>query len=138
MYRCAAAPSFRRSPFSLQVTEESRKLMEQWSLGNPQEGVMGLAAAIESRLLARHMPSVFWPAELIFMGYMPNGQQLRVAWFKHATVNPTARAPPRLWSGTRREWLRLFCFDEFIGRRVKYFKQTVGDSEARTVKRQFL
>lgn len=68
MYRCAAAPSFRRSPFSLQVTEESRKLMEQWSLENPQEGVMGLAAAIESRLLARHMPSVFWPADLIFMG----------------------------------------------------------------------
>lgn len=93
MYRCAASPSFRRSPCSLQVTNESRELMEQWSLEHPEEGVMGLAAAIESKLLARHMPSVFWPAELIFMGYMPNGQQLRVAWFKHATVNP--KAPTR-------------------------------------------
>jgi hypothetical protein len=36
------------------------------------------------------MPSVFWPVGLIFMGYMPNGQQLRVAWFKHATVNEAA------------------------------------------------
>ncbi len=93
MYRCAASPSFRRSPYSLQVTNESRALMEQWSLEHPEEGVMGLAAAIESKLLERHMPSVFWPAALIFMGYMPNGQQLRVAWFKHATVNP--KAPTR-------------------------------------------
>ncbi len=59
MYRCAASPSFRRSPYSLQVTNESRALMEQWSLEHPEEGVMGLAAAIESKLLERHMPSVF-------------------------------------------------------------------------------
>ena len=59
MYRCAASPSFRRSPYSLQVTNKSRALMEQWSLEHPEEGVMGLAAAIESKLLERHMPSVF-------------------------------------------------------------------------------
>lgn len=91
MYRCAAAPSFRRNPFSLKVTVDSRDLLEKWSLEHPEEGVMAMAAFIESRLLARHMPSVFWPADLVFMGYGPNGQQLRVSWFKHATVNPKAK-----------------------------------------------
>ncbi|MEY4879243.1 MAG: hypothetical protein RJB62_712 [Pseudomonadota bacterium] len=90
LYRCAAARSMRREPFSLQVTEESFAHLQKWSLENPNEKVMGMGAIIESRLLARHMPSVFWPVGLIFMGYMPNGQQLRVAWFKHATVNEAA------------------------------------------------
>jgi hypothetical protein len=90
MYRCAAARSMRREPFSLQVTQESFAYLEKWSRENPDLKVMGMGASIESRLLARHMPSVFWPVGLIFMGYMPNGQQLRVAWFKHATVNEGA------------------------------------------------
>lgn len=91
LYRCAAARSFRRNPFSLQVTVGSRNLLESWSRENPDEGVMGMAAIVESPVLARHMPSVFWPADLVFMGYMENGRQLRVSWFKHATVTPSAK-----------------------------------------------
>jgi hypothetical protein len=91
IYRCSAAPSVRRQPFSLKVTVESRDLLEKWSLNNPAEGVMAMAARIESSVLVRHMPSVFWPADLVFMGYTPKGRQLRVSWFKHATVNQSAK-----------------------------------------------
>jgi hypothetical protein len=91
LYRCAAARKFRRQSHGEAITDASRDLLEAWSLEHPEEGVMGMGAIIESKLLVRHMPSVFWPGGLVFIGYMPNGQQLRVAWFKHATVNPEAK-----------------------------------------------
>lgn len=88
LYRCAAAPSMRRRPHSKPITEGSRDLLERWALDHPEEKVMAMAAVVESTLLLRQMPSVFWPSGLVFAGYTPGGQPLYVSWFRHATTAP--------------------------------------------------
>jgi len=86
VYRCACATALRRVPLSVQITDYTRLEMEKWAAANPEEGVMALAALVESPQLIRNYPSVFGSAEMVFMGFAPTGQPLRVAWFKHATV----------------------------------------------------
>jgi hypothetical protein len=93
MYRLSAQPAMRRRDITAELTDFTRLQMEEWSLQHPEEGAMGLCAIIQGRQLVLQRPSVFWPAQMTFMGYTETGHQVRVAWFRHATVSP--EWPPR-------------------------------------------
>ena len=92
-YRLSAQPAMRRRDVVAELTDFTRVQMEEWSLQHPEEGVMGLYAVIQGRQLVTQRPSVFWPAQMTFMGYTDTGHQVRVAWFRHATVS--TEWPPR-------------------------------------------
>jgi hypothetical protein len=54
-------------------------------------GPIGLCIAVEDReAIARH-PEAIWPeTELVFAGHLPDGRQLRLRYFRNATVGPGA------------------------------------------------
>ena len=88
MFRCAVAPEARKLNVSTVLTLSLTQFMEQWSLENPHEGVMGVGTLIQSPGLVAHDRSAVWPTtKLAFAGYNAQGEQFRLIWFKHATVN---------------------------------------------------
>jgi len=93
VYRCAVAIGMRRKPLSWTITDYSREVLEQWSLENPDEKVMGLLAVMQAREFVERYPQIVAPANMAFVGFTQNGYPVRVAWFKHAAL-PT-EWPPR-------------------------------------------
>ena len=65
-----------------------RDLLEQWAAENPQEKVMGIGRIVPSRNSDERKRIPIWePSKLTLVGFTPKGAQIRVAWFKHATVD---------------------------------------------------
>ncbi|HMJ93645.1 MAG TPA: hypothetical protein VK472_06065 [Allosphingosinicella sp.] len=86
-YRCAVAEEERRSLASTALTVFTRDLIERWSAENPDEGVLGLAAIIESSALQQRQRDPLWAnSGLNLVAFTSKGKQLRVAWFRHARV----------------------------------------------------
>jgi len=94
VYRCSVAKGFLAlPPLSWSITDYSRTVLEQWSLENPGEKVMGLFAVVQARALIERYPHIVGPAQMNFAGFTPAGFPVRVAWFRHATI--PAEWPPR-------------------------------------------
>jgi len=88
MFRCLVAPSARNNQVASRLGVYSRDLLEAWSKANPDEGVMGLGAVIQSRALVKNNPYAVYPdTKLAFVGYTQEGYQMRVYWFAHATIS---------------------------------------------------
>lgn len=88
-YRCAVAPDHRRHDLAHQITAASVRITEEWSAAHPEEKVVGLGAVLESAAFAEKQKRPLWPEwdmNLNLVGYAPNGQQIRVAWYKHAKL----------------------------------------------------
>jgi len=90
MYRCAVAPEYRRHHLSYQISGFSVGVLEKWALENPHEQIMGVAAIIQaSQYKSGKQREPMWPEydlNLNFVGYTNRGEQIRVAWFKHALL----------------------------------------------------
>ena len=73
--------------FSTALSVFTRDLIEQWSAEHPEEGVLGLAAIIESQALRQRQRDPVWAnTGLNLVAFTSKGKQLRVAWFRHARV----------------------------------------------------
>lgn len=89
MYRCLVSPEYRRHHLSYRISAYSREVLEEWSLANPGEKVVGMAAIIQAREYKQKQREAMWPEyglNLNLIGYNNVGSQVRVAWFKHAHV----------------------------------------------------
>jgi len=89
MYRCLVSPEYRRHHLSYRISGYSREVLEQWSLQNPHEKVVGMAAIIQAREYKFKQREPLWPEyglNLNLVGYNNVGSQIRVAWFKHGLV----------------------------------------------------
>ena len=88
MFRVLVAPETRFNQVASRLAVFSRDLLENWSRENPDQGVMGLGAVIQSRVLVEHNPYAVYPdTKLAFIGYTQEGYQMRVYWFAHATIS---------------------------------------------------
>ena len=88
MFRVLVAPDFRVDQVASVLAVYSRDLLESWSKAHPDEGVMGLGAVIQSRVLVKNIPEAVYPdTKLALVGYTQEGYQMRVYWFAHATVS---------------------------------------------------
>lgn len=86
-YRCSVSSGFLTfPPLSWSITDYSRKVLEQWSLENPNEKVMGLMAILQAQAFVQRCPYIVGPANMVFTGFSPAGYPIRVAWFKHARI----------------------------------------------------
>lgn len=90
-YRCAVSQEYRRRNLAWTLAGYSRDLLEKWSLQNPTEKVMALAAVLEADEFkmaeSRHCPKLsVHGLNFDLIGYTPEGHQLRVSWFHHAVV----------------------------------------------------
>lgn len=83
--RVAVDPEERRSLTSTALSVFTREVVERWSAEHPEEGVLGLAAIIESADLRQRQRDPVWEnTRLNLVGFLGDGRQIRVAWFAHA------------------------------------------------------
>ncbi|HYI48630.1 MAG TPA: hypothetical protein VEX35_09210 [Allosphingosinicella sp.] len=83
MFRSAVDPDYRRFYLSRALTIFSKTLLQRWSAEHPEERLAGLGAVIESKELAAYGKKPYWPeTQLILVGFMPDGRQIRVSWFE--------------------------------------------------------
>lgn len=88
VYRCAVDPDHRRQGLASALTVYARDLIEDWSLRHPEEKLLGLAAAVETPDLTIRLREPVWPeTRLNLAHFLPDGRQLRVAWFAHARLD---------------------------------------------------
>lgn len=85
-YRCAVDPDRRGGEVAVHLTRFSKKILEEWAAEHPQEGVMGMVAELQGYSAARTREPV-WPATgLTLVGRTPEGDQVRLVWFRHARL----------------------------------------------------
>jgi hypothetical protein len=99
MLRMAVAREQRRNRLGTHILSASREMLEQWSIENPAEAVMGMATVEQNPPLAERGPprAYLRDAHLNFIGWTGNGEMMRVAWFDHGTVplfQPEVTASP--------------------------------------------
>lgn len=100
MFRCAVAPEAPREALSLQLAAETFRILHDWSVENPGEHVLGIMTVLEGGEFGDIARRPIWSdsdegLQLNLVGYMPDGQQIRVAWFEHARVEIDRVEAPR-------------------------------------------
>ena len=90
-FRCLASPAHSHLKLAFRLTVYSHELLEQWSKEHPDEKVLGMISLLEhpsydanplgKRPVWRHGNSSF-----SFIGYTPDGHQVRLTWFDHARL----------------------------------------------------
>lgn len=91
--RCAVATEFRKHYLATFLTRNTLTVMEGWALDNPQEKLQGLGFIVQANELGSK--AVFpqwadWNTHYNLVGYTPRGEQVRLAWFRHARLEPEA------------------------------------------------
>jgi hypothetical protein len=89
--RCAVAPEFRKHYLATFLTRNTLTIMEGWSLENPQEKLQGLGFIIEANELgskAVYPQWADWNTHYNLIGFTDRGDQIRLAWFRHARLDP--------------------------------------------------
>ncbi len=87
MFRCAVAREKRRMLLASVIAGYSREHLEQWSLAHPEEEVMGMGSVTQAKALDNlSRRAMFRASRLGFVGWTPNGEQMRIAWFEHGAI----------------------------------------------------
>jgi hypothetical protein len=88
LVRAAVDPGHRRTHAAIALLVYTRDLLERWAAEHPEEGIAGIAGVIENREVAARLREPYWPVtRLGLVGHMPDGRQIRVAWFKEGRVD---------------------------------------------------
>lgn len=80
--RGAVDPEYRRSHVGHSLFFYGRDLLERWSAEHPEERLAGLGGFIESKELAERARRPNGPTRMGLIGFMPDGRQIRVCWFR--------------------------------------------------------
>lgn len=97
-FRCAVAPEMDRGELASQLMVEAFHCIGAWAVENHGEKVLGIITVIEGQDLGERASYPMWPehdVHLNLVGYTPQGQQIRVAWFKHARVEAEESRGPQ-------------------------------------------
>jgi GNAT superfamily N-acetyltransferase len=81
--RGAVDPEYRRSHIGFVLFFFARDLLVRWGAEHPEERLAGLGSFIESRELAERARKPYGdPTGFGVVGFMPDGRQIRVSWFR--------------------------------------------------------
>ncbi len=89
-YRCMVGSHFRQHNMAWKISAYCFKLLQDWSVAHPDEKVLGLMLYIETDKFAvpqRKPVRDDFGMSLIFVGYAPDGRQVRIVWFDHAELD---------------------------------------------------
>ncbi len=100
MVRVAVAQDRWRQHVGATLTEATRELLQEWSLKNPHEEVLGIGSVTQVRHFrsGARLPAFRPGSRMGFIGWTANGEQFRAAWFDHATI-PLRQ--PGVFEGTK-------------------------------------
>ena len=84
-FRCLVKPEYRQRSIAKELGHRCKDAMEEWSAGRPAEKVLAYGTIVESPHLTHISRMPVWPKSgLTLVGHTGKGQQIRIAWFKHA------------------------------------------------------
>ncbi|HYG25963.1 MAG TPA: hypothetical protein VD906_03575 [Caulobacteraceae bacterium] len=89
MCRSSVDPEFRRKGLGAEITGYYRIILEAWAMEHPEEKVMGVAVALNSKQLVEKQRDPLWlerGIDMAIVGYMPTGEQIRVGWFRNVRI----------------------------------------------------
>lgn len=81
--RVFTLPEYEGREIAIGLAIHCRDALEEWSKGNPDEQLCGMAAIYHSPKLG---PTPIGKSGLTLIGYTPEGYQHRVVWFRHVRV----------------------------------------------------
>ena len=88
MLRLAVSPAMRQSRLATEMIPVGQRVLEQWSVENPQEKLMGTGCIVQTKVADQKLRQPVWPqSSLMVINYTQKGEQMRLAWFKHATLS---------------------------------------------------
>jgi len=88
-YRCAVAPEFRRQSLAILLTRHTITTMEAWCLEHMPYDIQGVATILQAHELDEKARTPMWAeyyGNLNLVGFTAKGDQVRVAWFRHALL----------------------------------------------------
>ena len=86
--RGAVDPDHRRTHVGIAIAIHARETLEAWAAAHPEEKIAGMAGVIENQDIAARLTEPYWPVtRLGLVGHMPDGRQIRVAWFREGRVD---------------------------------------------------
>ncbi len=82
--RGAVDPDYRRSRVGFAMGLHARANLELWSAEHPETRLAGLGGFVEGSELLERGREAYWPTmKWGVVGFMPDGRQIRVSWFRH-------------------------------------------------------
>jgi hypothetical protein len=86
--RLFVARSHRRGQVANTITLEAQHILERWSFEHPEEKLMGCGGATQAKNVGDWLrAAVLQPTGFALVNYNEKGEQFRLAWFKHATID---------------------------------------------------
>lgn len=95
MFRCMIEPGRDQTGIASRLAMLSREQLERWSLANPNERILGMAAVIPVGMYRERWREPVWADEglnLNLVSYLRSGEQVRVSWFGHARIGEASPA----------------------------------------------
>jgi hypothetical protein len=87
MFRCSVSPAYRRFGVAAALAVASRDASEAWARRYPEHELKGMGCVVQGAELSEKKEQAVWPLSgLSLVGYNNRGEQIRVVWFKGATV----------------------------------------------------
>ena len=86
MLRIATASARRGARLASTISAKSLELLEEWSVANPTESVMGMATVTQTHNYDNVGPVLAVWNRLCFIGWTADGEAMHVAWFAHGRV----------------------------------------------------
>ncbi|MDO8421585.1 MAG: hypothetical protein Q7S99_05435 [Parvibaculum sp.] len=77
-------PAFRMNAVGREIMVETHKMIENWALNNPDENLAGMAAVMQVPGVGKR--PVGRSTGMVLVGYTPDNEQVRAAWFEHFRV----------------------------------------------------
>jgi hypothetical protein len=88
MLKAAVAPAHRQSHLVSRLLAVAKEVLEKWSLEHPAENVKGIGCIVQTRVIDQKLKEPVWPlTSMMVVNYTPKGDQVRLAWFKHARLD---------------------------------------------------
>lgn len=81
--RVFTQPDYEGQEIAVGLAKECRRVLEEWSIANPDEKLAGMAAIYQSPKLGKYPVG---QSGLTLVGYTPEGHQVVVIWFNHLPV----------------------------------------------------
>ena len=87
MFRCSVSPVHRRLGVAAALAVASRDISQAWAREHPEQELKGMGCVVQGAELSEKKEQAIWPLSgLNLVGYNTRGEQIRVVWFKGATV----------------------------------------------------
>lgn len=89
MIRVSVDPAHRRSKLGGSIVGRTKQVLERWSAEHLEEKIMGMGAILTADELHEKRRDPLWAdydVYLVLIGFLQTGEQIRVAWFRHARV----------------------------------------------------